>query len=89
MFNDADVMFAQMMIPHHQQAVEMSDLILDKSGIDPEVKALAEQIKGAQQPEIDTMNGWLKAWDATMPDHGGMDHGSDNGGMMTPRTCAP
>ena len=82
--NDADVMFAEMMIPHHQQAVEMSDLILAKSGIDPEVKTLAEQIKAAQQPEIDTMSGWLKAWGANMPDHGGMDHGSDNGGMMTP-----
>ncbi len=83
-FNDADVMFAEMMIPHHKQAVEMSDLILAKRGIDPEVKTLAEQIKAAQQPEIDTMNSWLEAWGETMPDHGGMDHGNDNGGMMTP-----
>lgn len=83
-FNDADVIFTEMMIPHHQQAVEMSDLILAKTGVDAEVKTLAEQIKGAQQPEIDTMNALLKAWGATMPDHGGMDHGSDNGGMMTP-----
>lgn len=83
-FNDADVMFTEMMIPHHRQAVEMSDLILAKTGIDPEVKTLAGQIKGAQQPEIDTMNTWLEAWGANMPDHGGMDHGSDNGGMMTP-----
>lgn len=73
-----------MMIPHHKQAVEMSDLMLAKSGIDPEVKTLAEQIKAAQQPEIDTMKSWLKAWGETMPDHRGMDHGSDNGGMMTP-----
>ena len=31
--NDADIMFAQMMIPHHQQAVEMSEMLLAKEGI--------------------------------------------------------
>jgi uncharacterized protein (DUF305 family) len=61
-FNDADVMFAQMMIPHHEQAVEMSDMILAKEGVNPDVIALAQQIKAAQQPEIDTMKSWLSAW---------------------------
>ena len=60
--NAADVMFVQMMIPHHQQAVTMCDLILAKQGIWPDVTALATQIKAAQQPEIDQMRGWLKAW---------------------------
>lgn len=83
-FNDADVMFTEMMIPHHQQAVEMSDLILAKSGTDADVTALAVQIKAAQQPEIATMKAWLKTWGANMPDHGGMDHGMGDGGMMTP-----
>jgi len=45
-FNEADVMFVQMMIPHHEQAVDMSDMVLSKSGINPEVEALAKQIKG-------------------------------------------
>lgn len=80
-FNSDDVMFAAMMIPHHQQAIEMSDLILPKKGLDPEVKAMAEQIKAAQQPEIDTMNRWLEEW-GTPPDHSS--HGDDDGGMMTP-----
>ena len=57
-FNEADVMFVQMMIPHHEQAVDMSDMVLSKSGINPEVQALAKQIKAAQQPEIDMMNAW-------------------------------
>jgi uncharacterized protein (DUF305 family) len=60
--NDADVMFAQHMIPHHQQAVEMSDMLLAKQGIDPRVTELATQIKAAQGPEIQQMQGWLDQW---------------------------
>ena len=60
--NDADVMFAQHMIPHHQQAVEMSAMLLGKQGIDPRVTQLAIQIKAAQDPEIEQMQGWLKQW---------------------------
>lgn len=64
-FNEADVMFAQTMIPHHEQAVDMSDMVLSKSNINPEVTALAKHIKGAQQPEIDMMNAWLETWGAS------------------------
>lgn len=81
-FNNADVLFAQIMIPHHEQAVAMIDMLLDKRGVNPEVTALAEQIKAAQQPEIDTMNGWLRVWGRQPMDDGGMHHGS-GGGMMT------
>jgi len=75
-----DVMFAQMMIPHHQQAVEMADQALQKDA-SAEVTELAEQIKAAQGPEIATMTKWLEEWKAPMTaeeGHGG--HGS--GGMM-------
>ena len=66
--NDVDVAFAQGMIPHHQQAVEMSDMILDKQGIDPQIVSLANQIKNAQGPEIEQLQGWLQEWGAsTMP----------------------
>lgn len=78
--NSADVMFAQMMIPHHEQAVEMSDMLLAKSDIDAEVVALAEQIKAAQQPEIRQMEEWLDAWGADMPSMDDMHHGD---GMMS------
>jgi uncharacterized protein (DUF305 family) len=57
--NNADVMFAQMMIPHHQQAIQMSDIILVKDGINSGVSELAQQIKDAQAPEIGEMSGWL------------------------------
>ncbi len=86
-FNDADVQFAQMMIPHHQQAVEMSDLIADKSGIDPQVLDLAAQIKEAQAPEIEQLTQWLEQWGAPVPESGSMDsmdsmdHGSMSGMM--------
>jgi uncharacterized protein (DUF305 family) len=60
--NDADVVFATHMIPHHQQAVEMCDMVLDKQGIDPRVTQLANQIKAAQGPEIKQMQDWLPQW---------------------------
>lgn len=60
--NQADVIFAQHMIPHHQQAIQMSDILLGKQGIDPRVIDLANKIKAAQGPEIDKMRGWLTEW---------------------------
>ncbi|HEX7824538.1 MAG TPA: DUF305 domain-containing protein [Mycobacterium sp.] len=86
-FNMADSMFAMMMIPHHQRAVEMSDMILAKSDVDQQVLDLAQQIKDAQQPEIDTMQGWLDDWgmSADDMDMGDMDHG---GGMMSEEDMA-
>ena len=73
-----DVEFAQMMIPHHEQAVEMADLALANDTASPEVKALAGQIKAAQDPEIQSMQGWLAQWGAS-EGSGQMDHG----GMMS------
>ena len=76
--NDADTMFAQGMIPHHEQAVEMSEMMLQKKDIPAAVTDLATRIKAAQAPEIETMTGWLKTWNesATM----GAGHTMD--GMM-------
>jgi len=73
-FNDVDVQFAQMMIPHHEQAVEMATLAETRAS-DPEVVDLAAQIKAAQDPEIETMTGWLDAWGepVEMEGHDGMD----------------
>jgi uncharacterized protein (DUF305 family) len=59
-FGTVDIMFAQMMIPHHEQAIEMSTLAETRS-TNPEVLALAAQIKAAQEPEIAQMTGWLDA----------------------------
>ena len=59
--NSADVMFNQMMIPHHQQAVEMAGLVESRTQ-NPAVRQLATAIAGAQQPEIDQMTARLKSW---------------------------
>lgn len=79
--NAADEMFVIMMIPHHEQAVEMSDTILGKDGIDDQVQALAQQIKDAQAPEIELMQSWLTNWGmSSSGDMSGMGHGD---GMMS------
>ena len=84
--SDSDNSFAQLMIPHHQQAVEMADLALLRV-TSPEVKELAEQIKAAQDPEIEMMSMWLQRWGAPMgmgEDHSGHDMGDMNmSGMMS------
>jgi uncharacterized protein (DUF305 family) len=79
--NREDVTFTQRMITHHQQAIQMSDIILGKQGIDPRVNELASQIKAAQGPEIERMQTWLSQWEqqttSTIPSG------------MTPGTTAP
>jgi uncharacterized protein (DUF305 family) len=70
--NDADIMFARMMIPHHQQAVEMSEIMLAKDKSDPKITDLATRIKEAQGPEIERMTVMLEAWgqQVMMPSEG-------------------
>ncbi|MGW2512875.1 DUF305 domain-containing protein [Streptomyces scopuliridis] len=80
--NAADVSFAQGMIPHHRQAVEMAGLAATRAS-SAEVKKLAAEIKKAQDPEIKTLSGWLTSWDAQVPTQGSMDHtGHSMPGMM-------
>lgn len=87
--NAADEMFVTMMIPHHEQAVEMADIVLGKEGVDAQVAELAQKVKDAQGPEIDRMLGWLDDWGVKYDPNGGgmarMDHGSMDGmgGMMS------
>ncbi|MFJ4649208.1 DUF305 domain-containing protein [Streptomyces bobili] len=81
--NAADTAFAQGMIPHHRQAVEMADLAPSRTE-SAEVKKLAAQIKMAQDPEIKTLSGWLTSWGEEVPAEGAMDHSAHGaGGMMT------
>ncbi len=78
-FSGTDIMFAQMMIPHHQQAVDMSTLA-ETHTTNPEILALAKQIKDAQAPEIKQMTAWIESSGA------GMDMGM--GGMLTEEQMA-
>ena len=82
--DQADVMFSMMMVPHHLQAIEMADLAPTRSA-DPELLALARQIKAAQQPEVDTMTTWLASWGAEpmMGHEPSAPHGGGMNGMAT------
>ncbi|MBP2706140.1 DUF305 domain-containing protein [Microbispora sp. RL4-1S] len=75
-------MFAEMMIPHHRQAVEMAKPAEDRAG-SSQVRELAAKIEAAQTPEIQTMSGWLTGWGLKAPGEGAMpmDHGMP--GMMS------
>ncbi|HWH27819.1 MAG TPA: DUF305 domain-containing protein [Mycobacteriales bacterium] len=86
-FNDGDVAFVSGMVPHHEQAVEMADMILRKDPSEP-VRALAERIQAAQQPEIEELDALLKTFgkESASGGHGGHGGGSEaatHGGMMT------
>jgi len=82
--NDADTRFAQMMIVHHEGAIEMAELAV-RNATTEEVRALGERIAEAQGPEIELMSGWLDAWGEAQPDEAdmtGMGHeGMDMEGM--------
>ena len=75
-YSSDELMFAQMMIPHHEQAVTMSELALENS-TNPDVIALATAIRDAQGPEIEQMKGWL---DGKSESH---KHDMEMGGMLT------
>lgn len=79
----AEIEFAQAMIPHHEQAVEMADLALaPQAQASPDVRKLAEQIKQAQDPEIQQMTAWLTEWGAALPSATADAHaGHDMAGM--------
>lgn len=77
-FSAADVMFAQMMIPHHQQAVDLGELAATRAQ-SQEVIDLAKQIADEQAPEIELMKSWLKA--AGAGEH--MGHQMDMDGMLS------
>jgi uncharacterized protein (DUF305 family) len=86
--NTDDVTFAQQMIPHHSQALEMAKLVPSRS-TNPKVIDLASRIAKAQDPEIEQMQGWLSTWGAGASSMPGMTHESMPGmggsmpGMMS------
>ncbi|MFE5486444.1 DUF305 domain-containing protein [Streptomyces sp. NPDC056527] len=85
-FNDADVAFAQAMIPHHEQALAMAKLA-DGRAEDAGVKKIVADVEKAQDPEIRKMKSWLKGWgkpeSAGQSGHGGAHGGHGMAGMMS------
>jgi uncharacterized protein (DUF305 family) len=92
-WNDADATFMQMMVPHHAQALEMSELAETRAA-DASVASLARRIRGSQGPEIRSMAAWLAARELAVPEsHSGMDgmegmEGMDMMGMLTEEQMA-
>ena len=77
-FSSADLMFAQMMIPHHQQAVDISYMALANTQ-NADVRALAESIITHQSTEVVTMKSWLDAAGVSLDDS----HSMHMQGMLT------
>lgn len=60
--NDVDVHFIGMMVPHHEQAIEMSDVLLASDVEDAQVRDLAQRIKDGQERENEQMRAWADEW---------------------------
>lgn len=73
----SEIMFAQGMIPHHQQAIDISNMAL-KNGASAEVKKLAKGIISAQKKEISQLKYWLTSSNSSMT----MDHDMGMNGML-------
>lgn len=61
-YNDTDVHFLGMMVPHHEQAIEMSDVLLGSDVDDAQVRDLAQRIKDGQERENEQMRAWANEW---------------------------
>ena len=61
-YNDTDVHFLGMMVPHHQQAIDMSDVLLGSDVDDAKVRDLAQRIKDGQERENEQMRAWADEW---------------------------
>lgn len=68
--NEADVEFAQAMVEHHAQAIQMANFTIGRDGIDPRIAELAEEIRVSQSAEIDEMAGFLRSWGEEVPETG-------------------
>lgn len=81
-YNDTDVHFLGMMVPHHEQAIEMSDVLLASDVDDPQVRDLAQRIKDGQEAENEQMRAWADEWGVQED----MEHHSRHiaNGMFTP-----
>ncbi|MEU4658947.1 DUF305 domain-containing protein [Streptomyces sp. NPDC023723] len=80
--NSADVDYARMMIQHHAQALTMTGLVPERAASE-KLRRLAERIAASQEPEIDTMRGWLTEHGAKETGSGGAHDHAAMPGMAT------
>jgi len=82
----ADLHFVQSMVPHHDQAIVMSGMVLEKTGIRPEVRAVAEATKAFHGSQLEKMNTWSGAQERSAHGEAEEDrnaHHGGEGGRMT------
>src|SRR5699024_7220284 len=82
---EADGCFVEMMVPHHQQAVDMSEILLAKDGVWERGQRFAQYVAATQAQEIQAMEAWLEAWDGALA--GAAEQ--LNAGGSGPRTLVP
>jgi uncharacterized protein (DUF305 family) len=83
-YNAADVRFVTMMIPHHEQALELARLAPGRAE-NPQIIALAERILAAQEPEIGAFKAWLQTRGLGLDAGGGRTHDHTTmSGMQSP-----
>ncbi len=80
--NSQDVQFVKDMIPHHEQAIEMAELVDERTNR-PQLVQLSEDIISSQSSEIDKMSSWLDQWGEEEPS-GAMGHGGEHESMSMP-----
>jgi len=85
-YNSLDVTFVRMMIPHHEQALELAALAPSRVR-DPQVRAIAERIRVAQGPEISVLRAWLAERGEADRPGGGHDHATMPG-MASPQALS-
>jgi len=89
-YSPDDVRFMQDMIPHHNQATQMADLVADRTNR-PELVDVAGRINVSQRDEIDFMGQWLRDRGERVPDpaaHDAMQIDHKMAGMATPQQMA-
>jgi uncharacterized protein (DUF305 family) len=85
-YSPADARFMQDMIPHHHQAIEMAELVADRTNR-PELIDVAGRIDASQADEIEFMQQWLRERGEHVPEptaHDAMHTSHAMAGMATP-----
>lgn len=86
--NDADAAFLRDMIPHHEQAVMMAEMV-PSDAVSVEIAELAAETRATQNPETAMMRSWMKEWNIESDPHAGHSGSADVGhGMMSPEELA-